>query len=100
MAAPAFIAAAGGMLLNIAGSVAGQVLTSLAISVVTYTGVDLVLTRLKGDAIGALTGLPADLVALLSYMQVGVAISIITSAVAVRLGLNGMEGAVKRFRKK
>lgn len=100
MAAPAFIAAAGGMLLNIAGSVAGQVLTSLAISVVTYTGVDIVLTRLKGDAISALSGLPADLVALLSYMQVGVAISIITSAVAVRLGLNGMDGAVKRFRKK
>lgn len=100
MPAPAFIAAAGGMLINVAGSIVGQVLTSLAISVVTYVGVDTVLTRLKGDAIAALTGLPADLVALLSYMQVGVAISIITSAIAVRLGLNGMDGAVKRFRKK
>jgi hypothetical protein len=100
MALPAFIAAAGGMLLNIAGSVVGQVLVSLAVSVVTYTGVDLVLNRLKSDAIAALTGLPADLVGLLSYMQVGVAISIVTSAVAVRLGLSGMDGAVKRFRKK
>lgn len=100
MALPAFVAAAGGMLLNVAGSVAGQVLVSLGIAVITYTGVDAALNRFKGDAIAALSGLPADLVGLLSFMQVGVAISIITSAVAVRLGLNGMEGAIKRFRKK
>ena len=100
MALPAFVAAAGGMLLNIAGGMVGQVLMSMAISVVTYTGVDFVLDRLKAEAISALTGLPADIVGLLSYMQVGVAISIVTSAVAVRMGLNGMDGAVKRFRKK
>lgn len=100
MALPAIAAAIGGVLLNIAGSMVGQVLMSLAISVVTYTGVDLVLNRLKAEAISALTGLPADIVGLLSYMQVGVAISIVTSAVAVRMGLNGMDGAVKRFRKK
>lgn len=100
MALPAIAAAIGGVLLNMAGSIVAQVLVSLAISVVTYTGVDLVLNRLKGDAISALLGLPPELVALLSYMQVGVAISIITSAIAVRMGLNGMDGAVKRFRKK
>lgn len=100
MALPAIAAAIGGVLLNLAGSFVAQVLVSLAISVVTYTGVDLVLNRLKADAIQSLTGLPAELVGLLAYMQVGVAISIITSAVAVRMGLNGMDGAVKRFRKK
>lgn len=88
------------MLVNIAGSVAGQVLVSLGIAVITYTGVDTALEKLKNDALTAFGSLPPDMVALLSYMKVGVAISIVTSAVAVRLGLQGMDGAVKRFRKK
>lgn len=96
---PVFLMSLGGMLLNIAGSLVGQVLISLGISVVTYVGVDATLSKLKADAISSFSGLPADLVAMLSYMKVGVAISIITSAVAVRLGLSGMTGAVKRFRK-
>lgn len=96
---PVFIAALWGALLNIAGSLVGQVLISLGIAVVTYAGVDTTLNKLKSDAITALMGLPPDLVALLSYLKVGVAISIITSAVAVRLTLSGMSGAIKRFRK-
>ncbi|WP_442778793.1 DUF2523 family protein, partial [Enterobacter sp. LAM2022] len=39
------------MFLNIAGSLAGQVLISLGISVVTYMGVDTALDRLKSDAL-------------------------------------------------
>ncbi|GGH67676.1 hypothetical protein GCM10010975_37680 [Comamonas phosphati] len=96
---PVFIAALWGALLNIAGSLVGQVLISLGIAVVTYAGVDTTLDKLKSDAVTALMGLPPDLVALLSYLKVGVAISIITSAVAVRLTLSGMSGAIKRFRK-
>jgi hypothetical protein len=96
---PTFIASIGGMFLNLAGSLAGQVLISLGISVITYTGVDAVLGKLKSDAISSILGLPPDMVSLLSYMKIGVAISIVTSAVAVRLGLSGMSGAIKRFRK-
>lgn len=97
---PVFIAAIGGMLINIAGSAVAQVLIALGLAVVTYTGVDTVLSTLKAQTLQAFSGLPADLVALLSFLKVGVAISIITSAVAVRMGLQGMTGAVKRFRKK
>lgn len=97
---PVFIAAIGGMLINIAGSAVAQVLIALGLAVVTYTGVDTVLSTLKAQTLDAFTGLPADLVALLSFLKVGVAISIITSAVAVRMGLQGMTGAVKRFQKK
>ena len=97
---PVFIAAIGGMLLNLAGSLAGRVLLSLGLSVLTYVGVDTVLDKLKANALDAFQGLPVELVSLLSYMKVGVAISIITSAVAVRLTLSGLEGAVKRFRMK
>ena len=96
---PTFIASIGGMLFNMVGSFAGQALISMGISVVTYMGVDTVLNKLKAVTLAAFSGLPAELVSLLAYMKVGVAISIITSAVAVKLGLSGMNGAVKRFRK-
>lgn len=96
---PVFIAALWGGFIRIAGSVVGQVLINLGIAVVTYQGVDTALEQLKTGALDAFSGLPPDLVALLSYMQVGVAISIVSSAVAVRLGIAGMNGAVKRFRK-
>lgn len=96
---PVFLAALGGMLINVAGSLVGQVLISLGISVVTYTGVSTVLDVLKANTLSAFSGLPAELVGLLAYLKVGVSMSIITSAVAVRLTLSGMSGAVKRFRK-
>lgn len=97
---PAFVAALWGGFLNIIGGAIAQALISGGIAVVTYTGVDTVLDRFKADAISAFGGLPAEMVGLLSYMKVGVAISIITSAIAVRMGLAGMNGAVKRFKKK
>lgn len=97
---PVFIASIGGMLLNLAGSLVGRVLVSLGLSVITYVGVDAVLDKLKLNALEAFQGMPGELVSLLSYMKVGVAMSIITSAVAVRLGLSGLSGAVKRFRMK
>lgn len=96
---PVFIAALWGAFIRIAGSLVGQVLINLGIAVVTYQGVDVVLDTLKANALDAFGGLPSDLVAFLSYMKVGVAISIVSSAVAVRLGIAGMNGAVKRFRK-
>ena len=74
-------------------------LIALGLTVVSYTGVDTVLGKLKADAIGALMGLPPDLVAMLGYMKVGVCISIIASAVAVRMGLSGLGGVVKRLRR-
>ncbi len=97
---PAFVAAIGGMLLNVAGSLVFRVLVGLGMSVVTYTGVDTVLEKLKTTTVEAFQGMPVELVALLSYMKVGVAISIIFSAVAVRLALSSMASGVKRFRLK
>lgn len=97
---PTFIAAIGGMLLRGMPSFVGQVLLSLGIGIVTYTGVDMTLERLKSDAVTALLGLPPQVVSLLSYMKVGVAISIVTSALAIRLGVSATNGAIKRFVKR
>lgn len=97
---PAFVAAIGGMLLNLAGSMVFRVLVGLGLSVVTYTGVDTVLNQLKATTMETFQGMPVELVALLSYMKVGVALNIIFSAVAVRLALSSMASGVKRFRLK
>ena len=89
---PVFVAAIGGMLINIVGTLVGRVLIALGISVVTYTGVSASLDWLKAGALSALAGLPADMVGLIAYMKVGVCISIITSAIAARAVINGISG--------
>lgn len=96
---PVIAAALLGGLMNIAGSLVGRVLIALGLSVVTYQGVDTVLGKLKSDAVAALMGLPPELLGILGYMKVGVCISIIASAVAVRMGLSGLGGVVKRLRR-
>lgn len=89
---PAFVAALLGGLINIAGTLAGQVLIGLGISVVTYTGVDTSLGWLKTQALANITSLPPGLPALLSFMKVGVCISILSSAMVARMTLNGFTG--------
>ena len=96
---PVIIASLLGGLMNVAGSLVGRVLIALGLSVVTYQGVDTVLGTLKSNAVGALMVLPPELVGMLGYMKVGVCISIIASAVAVRMGLSGLGGVVKRLRR-
>lgn len=95
---PAFIAAIGGMLLNLVGSLVGRVLLSLGLSVVTYTGLDMTLTWLKDQAVSSAAALPADMLNLLAFLKIGECISIVTSAVLVRMLWQGMtSGSVKRW---
>jgi len=89
---PIFVAAIGGMLINLVGTLAGRVLIALGISVVTYTGVSTSLAWMKAGALSALAGLPAELIALIGFMKVGVCISIITSAIAARAVISGISG--------
>ena len=89
---PAFIAMLLGGLINIAGYLAGRVLIGLGIGVVTYTGFKFGLDALKADAVASLLGLPPNVLDLLGILKVGVCISIVTSAVAARLVINGLSG--------
>jgi hypothetical protein len=85
-------------LLWAAGSLAGQVLLRLGVGVATYVGMNASLGYLKGQAVSALQGMGADVVNLLSYMKVGVAISIVTSAIIARAVVTGVTGdKVKRW---
>lgn len=81
-----------GGLINIAGTLAGQVLIGLGIAVVTYQGMDTTLTWLKGQIVANVQSLPADMVGLIAYMGVGQSISIIFSAYVVRVTLDGLTG--------
>lgn len=87
---PAFVVMLLGGLVEIAGSLAGRVLLSLGFGFVTFTGTNTTISWAKSQALGALSGLSAQMLGLLAYMKVGEAISIVFSALLVRLLLQGL----------
>lgn len=89
---PVFIAAIGGMLINLVGTLVGRVLIALGISVITYTGISATLDFLKAQAIGAFVGLPPEVFGLLGILRVGQCISIVTSAIAAKMVIDGVTG--------
>ncbi|MCD6664164.1 MAG: DUF2523 domain-containing protein [Comamonas sp.] len=89
---PVFIAAIGGMLINLVGTLVGRVLVALGIGVVTYTGLSTTLDFLKAQALASFAGLPADLIGLMAFLKIGVCISIIASAMAARALIDGVSG--------
>jgi hypothetical protein len=89
-----------GGLINIAGTLAGRVLIGLGISVITYTGLSSSLGWLKSSAVAAFSGLPAQVVGMLSLMKVGSCISMVVSAILVKAALDGLASdTMKRWTK-
>lgn len=89
---PTFVAAIGGMLINLVGTLVGRVLVALGIGVATFTGVNATLDALRDQAVSAIGGLPPEIAGALALMKVGIAISIITSAITARMLLDGLTG--------
>lgn len=96
---PVVLASLLGGLINIAGTLAGRVMIALGISVVTFTGISSSFTFLKTAALSSLSGLPSQLVSLMSYLGIGQAISIIFSAILARAALSGLgpTGSIKKW---
>lgn len=98
---PIFLAALLGGLSGAAGSLVGRVLVSLGLGFVTFSGINTLIDWAKTSLVSSLTGLPADAVGLLTTMRVGVAISMLFSALLMRLALNGLtsvaSGSVTRM---
>lgn len=85
-------------LLYLTKSFVGRALVALGLSFVTYTGVAASIGWLKTGALSAITGLDPSWVNLLSFMKVGVAISIVFSAMLTRLLITGLSSdTVKRL---
>lgn len=89
---PVFLAALGGMLINLVGSLAGRLLVALGVSVATYTGLSVTTSWIKSSALSYLTALPPDLLGILAYLKIGVVINIITSAITARMVIDGLNG--------
>ena len=87
-----------GGLIAIAPTLVGKVLVGLGIGVATYKGIDTTLGWLKSSAVTALLGLPPQVVGMLSLMKVGSCISMVFSAILIRLALDGLaSGALKKW---
>jgi len=99
---PALVAWLLGGLLTIAGNLAVRVLLSLGIGWLTYQGVDVTLTWVKAQAVAAFTGLPPVALGLIGMLKVGQCISILFSALLMRLTLNGLSagGAISKLVKR
>ena len=94
---PVFIAALGGMLIHLVGTLAGRGLIGKGISVVSYSGLSVTTGWLKTSMISYLMALPPDLLGMLAYLKIGVVINIITSAISARMVINGINGSFKKW---
>lgn len=92
--------ALGGILLNLVGSILGRVLIGLGIGFAAYQGInvgtDFLVLQIKNN----ISGMPAEIVSLLSWLWVDKAISMLFSAYAVALSFKLGEGAVSGVVKK
>lgn len=95
---PIWVAALLGGLVQAAGTLVGRVLLSLGISYVTFTGLDASLAWARDEVISRIGALGQTTVGIASVMQVGTCISILSSALAARLLLDGLtSGALSRM---
>lgn len=90
----------GGLLAALAGAVGhivGRVLVSLGIGYITYQGIDTSIGWARDFVFARLQGLPADVLGIAGLMQVGTMISIVASALVVRVSIAGLVGGAKRM---
>jgi hypothetical protein len=90
---PLFLAALLGALSQAAGSLVGRVLVSLGIGYATFTGINTMISAVQTYALSQINSLPSDALILAGRMRVGVAISMIFSALVMRMALNGLQAA-------
>lgn len=95
---PFFVASLLGGLIQIAGTLVGRVMLSLGFSYVAFTGVDTSIEWARDFLVTKIGALPANAVAVASSMKLGVCISILTSALAARMLMQGLtSGTVRKW---
>lgn len=72
------------LLLAIMGILVTRILFSLSIGLMVFGGMNLTLDWMMSQALAHLKGLPADVLGILSTLNVGVCLSMYSSAVAIR----------------
>jgi len=95
---PLWVAAIIGGLIQAAGTLVGRVLVSLGMGYAVFTGVDAALVAMRDSVIAKIGGLPAAAVGVAATAKVGVCVSILFSALAARLLLDGLtSGTLKKL---
>lgn len=96
---PIFLAALLGGLIQASGTLVGRVLISLGFGYATYTGLNTSLDWLRNQIVGSMAGFGGQSMLVLSALQAGAGLSVLMSAFAVRLLLDGMSsgGAIRRL---
>ena len=86
-----------GAFLLIIGHLVFKILVALGMAVVTFKGVNIAFDWILDRGIQELSGLPAEMLGLLGLMNVGVCISMITSAITMKMVLRFASfGTIKR----
>ncbi len=95
---PLFLAAFLGALYAAVGSLVAQVLISLGIAYITYTGVDASIGWAKTSLLTQIGTLPSQAIQVAGTLQLGRCISILTSALVMRMTLQGLKsGTIKKM---
>lgn len=90
---PAIIAVLWGAFYSMIGTLVGRVLFSLGMGYVTYSGFDYMLDTIKNQVIANFSGAGPVILGVLYHAQVDRCISIIFSAVLIKLTLAGVNKA-------
>jgi Protein of unknown function (DUF2523) len=80
------------VLIRAVGPIVAQVLLSLGISFIAFTGIDLAVSQFKDLAINALSGTGATFLQFVGVFQIGTAINMLASAYLGRTILMGVTG--------
>lgn len=97
---PMLLSAMWGGFLMILGSAVTQVLIAISFGSVTFVGVKIAMTFFEAGITERLGALPAELLGVMGVLGVGNAISILISAVTIRMvlaGLNASSGKIKQW---
>ena len=94
------LASLGGMLLKAIPGFVAQVLISLGLAAVTYTGVDFAIGQFKGEALSAIASLPPEVSSMLAYMKIGQCINIVFSAYSIESSHSLRRNVYQHFQSK
>lgn len=90
---PLFISAILGGLIEIAGSLVGRVLLALGFGFVEYTGISVLVDSVKQQALSLVANVGASSLAeWAGFFRIDVHISVILSAIGVKVALNALGG--------
>lgn len=88
----------GQLLLFLAGPLVIKALVTLGIGIVTFVGVDALVSAALNEIVSRFSGLPAAVAQIAGLLGVDVAITIILSAYSIRLVLAGLTSVgIRRF---